>query len=478
MYRLLVLLPFVSCLSQAACKPPCRFAPLYTSKEIVKDPRPFIEDVLYWEGHFAQPGIGYNAANEMTYDGTLLDQKTGLASAYGAGRHNFSAASKESLHVMVLAKALAGDANAARFISPGSPSAAPDKAYKIMKQKLATYLAFNETYPGFGGLLPWYNNTYAAIEPTSDWINRIPVLDNGELLCAVYGAVHDLQRSSRPHHRKLGDQWQDWLDYASVNVAKMFYHGKGKVCAVANLKQALSPTDAKQNYSCEGTGVLDDPYEGELFTWWPYFFDGLDEYYKHGIGPITVQKGFWFSSHEQWKVLEMPYYDVDLVKRLYTNAERARTCNSAARQVPGEYASVNNVTDTYGEIIGYISNAGIPSIANQTEQGLDVVTPYAVFPTLLVEGKRDRAVGMTWWRNMVTGKKMQNPYGSTESERLDGTAVSSFVSWDSKITTVAALLGDVVDEVRQKMKVDGIYEEFLRVTEVGVCLCLNETRAD
>lgn len=24
--------------------------------------------------------------------------------------------------------------------------------------------------------------------------------------------------------------------------------------------------------------------------------------------------GYWFSSHEQWKVLEMPYYDVDLVK--------------------------------------------------------------------------------------------------------------------------------------------------------------------
>lgn len=66
------------------------------------------------------------------------------------------------------------------------------------------------------------------------------------------------------------------------------------------------------------------------------------------------------------------------------------------------------------------------------------------------------------------GKKMQNPYGSTESEKVDGTAVSSFVSWDSKVTTVAALLGGVSDLVRAKMKEDGIYQEFIRVTKVRI----------
>ena len=62
---------------------------------------------------------------------------------------------------------------------------------------------------------------------------------------------------------------------------------------------------------------------------------------------------------------------------------------------------------------------------------------------------------------------MQNLYGSTESERVDGTAVSSFVSWDSKITTVVALLGGVSELVRQKMIKDMIYEDFLRITEVS-----------
>lgn len=467
----------------------CRFAPLYTQEDILRDPKHFVSSMLYWEGNFTQPGIGYNAANGMSYDGTLLDQLTGVAPADGSGRHNFSAASKESLHVMVLAKAIAGDRDAARFVSPQDPKAASEVAFRLMRQKLATYLQFNRTFPGFGGFLPWFNNTYADIEPTSDWVDRVPGLDNGELLWAVFGAVEALQSHGNSAYIELGHQWQAWLDYAKGNAARVFYHGGfGRVCAVSTLNQTLQPTHPLQNYTCESQGdgaYLDDPYEGELMTWWLYFFGDLSvadkealwtvkrtklqsvEYSLNGIGPITVQKGFWFSSHEQWKVLEMPYYDVDIVKRIFTNAERARTCNSATLHSPGMYASVNNVTDATGQIIGYISNAGIPSISNQTEQELDVITPYSVFPTLLVQGEHGRSVGMVWWWNMVLGKKMQNPYGSTESERVDGTAVSSFVSWDSKITTVSALLGGVSDLVRQKMKRDCIYDEFVAVLEVS-----------
>jgi hypothetical protein len=156
------------------------------------------------------------------------------------------------------------------------------------------------------------------------------------------------------------------------------------------------------------------------------------------------------------------------------------------------YASVNNSTDPItGQIIGYISNAGIPSISNQTVQELDVVTPYSVFPSLMF----DQGVGLAWWKNIVEAKKMQSkliprpvkdrttlkknkggltdnslsladPYGSTESARIDGTAISSFVSWDSKITTVNGLLGGVGQFVGQKMRNDGIYQEFIEIAEV------------
>jgi hypothetical protein len=121
------------------------------------------------------------------------------------------------------------------------------------------------------------------------------------------------------------------------------------------------------------------------------------------------------------------------------------------------YASVNNSTDSSGQIIGYISNAGIPSIANQTVQELDVITPYSAFPLILV----NKSVGLIWWHNMVKAQKMQNPYGSTESTRIDGTAISSFVSWDSKITTVNAILGGVQDIVKRTLVREGNYKIFI-----------------
>ncbi len=73
--------------------------------------------------------------------------------------------------------------------------------------------------------------------------------------------------------------------------------------------QSIHVNDPAQFYKCEGTGTLNDPYEGELFTWWLYFFGGLSakdktalwvvkrpqlvsvEYKMGGIGPITVQEG-------------------------------------------------------------------------------------------------------------------------------------------------------------------------------------------
>lgn len=464
--------------------PTCRFAPGYSLAEVAHNPEPFIQDVLYWEGRFVQPGIGYNGANGMTYDGTLLDQTTGLPPAGETGLHNFSAASKESLHVMLLAQALAGNQDAARVISPQKPWAAPEAAFKVMEQKLHTYLEFNRTFPGFGGYLPWYNNTFATLKPTDDWVDRLPALDNGELVWAVYAAVQALSSNRNPHYRRLASQWQSWLEYNQKH-AKIFYHGSGRVCAVITLDQTLPPNDPKQNYSCEGTALLDDPYEGELFTFWLYFFGSLPQQDKIALwtvkrpklhsaeydiqdkGPITVQKGYWFSSHEQWKILEMPYYDVDIVRRVFNNGERARTCNSNVLNIPGMYASVNNVTDSSGQIIGYISNAGIPSIAFITDQELDVITPYSVFPTALAEGRKGRSVGMAWYWNMIEGKKMQNPYGTTESERVDGTAVSSFVSWDSKITTVVSLLGGVSDLVREGLKKERLYGEFLEVMNVS-----------
>lgn len=40
------------------------------------------------------------------------------------------------------------------------------------------------------------------------------------------------------------------------------------------------------------------------------------------------------------------------IRDLYANMERARTCDSQAKRLPGMFASINNSTDENGEIIG------------------------------------------------------------------------------------------------------------------------------
>ena len=85
----------------------------------------------------------------------------------------------QALQIMVYAHAIAGDPRAALFVSGQSPSDAPGIAAAILTKKLQTYLAFNKTYPGFGGFLPWFLANETTLQPTSDWVNRVPALDNG-----------------------------------------------------------------------------------------------------------------------------------------------------------------------------------------------------------------------------------------------------------------------------------------------------------
>lgn len=100
------------------------------------------------------------------------------------------------------------------------------------------------------------------------------------------------------------------FDLISDRFIQIFYAGNGHVCAVTDIYNQTFPVDdPRQTYKCEGTGTLNDPYEGELFTFWLQFFGGLSkedqkllwevkrpqlvsvEYNQGGVGPITVQKG-------------------------------------------------------------------------------------------------------------------------------------------------------------------------------------------
>ena len=138
---------------------PCRFASRYTTSSILRNPDKFERDLLNWEGMFHQNNVSYNALNGMTFDGTLLDPATGIHNINGL--HTFSAPSKESLHMMLLAQVIQGNSGAAQWIlavhgGGTNIEKARALAIDILKTKWTTYMTFNASFPGYGALLPWY----------------------------------------------------------------------------------------------------------------------------------------------------------------------------------------------------------------------------------------------------------------------------------------------------------------------------------
>lgn len=126
----------------------------------------------------------------------------------------------------------------------------------------------------------------------------------------MYAYIQALQKSGKTEFSQQAYAWQGWMDSIIPNMIKIFYRGGGAVCAVTTIGDQTLPTDhPNQTYKCEGEGVLNDPYEGELVT---YFFDLFgklpeeekkalwevkrpqlvrDEYKMGSVGPITVERG-------------------------------------------------------------------------------------------------------------------------------------------------------------------------------------------
>lgn len=69
-----------------------------------------------------------------------------------------------------------------------------------------------------------------------------------------------------------------------------------------------------------------------------------------------------------------------------------------------------------------------------------------------------------------------DPYGSSEATRVDGKGMAAVLTWDSKVLTVVALLNSVQDLVRDRMKKDGIYDEFIGIAEVRKILLKRKAR--
>jgi len=457
----------------ATAQPSCRFAKQYTKTQLYTNETArdqFLKDVLYWEGKFHQDGVGINYKSGLTYDGHPIDYQTGKISG---DVHIFSASSKESIHVSILAKIVQGDSLAQILISNDSQTAL-NTAIELLTNKITSYEKFNAEYPGYGGFLPWFNVTDQGMDPTPGWYDQVPSLDNGQLLWSIVAVVEVLESKG---FTDLATRYRNYLDIMTQYMAMIFYEGEGKIRAVAKIRDnKVTPTPG--NYytqsPCGDPCYLDDPYEGELSAFYLALFGGISQAednliwqrkmaklqavdYTFDLGTITVQRGWWFSAHENWKYLLLPYQDNNIINTLFANGEKARTADATAtHRNPGMFASINDVCPAGKPIPGYISPTGIQEIAFEKVLRRDVITGYATFPMFLV----NKAAASVWLHNFLKAPKCQNPYGATEAININGTMISPLTTWDSKMTTVTAILGGVKDITRKVLQDRGVYGNF------------------
>jgi len=327
-------------------------------------------------------------------------------------------------------------------------------------------------------------------DPTPDWKNRVPSLDNGQLIWALIALENVLL-----HHMKnakegplldksiqLAQRIHTKIEFVRKTVMVMFYEQKGRVRCIATIKDVNGSPLNRSNYTRVGKGILDDSYEGEmmhvfmdLLGDWEFLKYDLSErdklwqvksyklkkvlYPSKLYGNIPVEEGYWYSSHEKWKYLILPFKDSSINWRVFLNGERVRLINSIENSIPGLLASVTKPTTFNRYTPKYASECGIPAISKQGIIYTNIVTPYASFPTILA----NLNVGLSWYLNMIKGSRMQGIFGTTESIDIDGKKICPVLTWDSKITTLVAMCGGVVPYTSNYMKEYGLYERFIEI---------------
>jgi len=463
----------------------------------------FLKNVLSVERRFfAAPGAAFDADSGMTYDGTSLDLTTG--DVQPEGLRLFSAPSKESLHISLLALALQKPEDVLPEHSQLlSLLYSQDEALDILEKKVSSLEDFDRRFPAFGGYLPWFcsrgysqktgnckglDESFSYIEPKTDPSEKIslPALDNGQMAWAITALVQVLgkRRDESSQIQSLAQRWEQRLQRMKDTAVNLFYDGPGTgtVRAIATLKDVHvdAAKNASNAYNAENY-VLWDPFEGEMivvfldiFGNWSNYTDSQAE--KDKIWNIkqqhvaavefnasdktfVIQQGFWFSSHEQWKILQLPYLEIPLVRQLFTNGEMARLTFSNEQQLNGLLASVNApIGFQCDSAQGYYCSAlGIQSLAEQPIWTDSVLTPYGAFPSILI----DPAAGLAWYQQMLRMPRAQTALGSIESFTQNGQEVAPIVTWDAKATSVLAMLGGTGKLVRDHLQQSSGMDNFV-----------------
>eukprot|EP00347_Sterkiella_histriomuscorum_P017499 403349118 len=453
----------------------CRFARDIDPSKFETDSdylQKYLDQVTKQEAKFVRE-LGVDQRSGLTMDGQQIDVDTGLPLG---DPHLFTASSKESLHVALLAKVLQGNKLALNFYSK-------EEALDMLTKKITSYEIFDQTYPGYGGFLPWVAIKQDTITPTWDWETAVPALDNGQLFWGAYGLVQVMKQST-PEQDQLIKRWTAFYEKMAANSITIFWAGNGKIRTVTQIGDIKAPVvgntyQARPSDKCDEPGAtcyLDDPYEGELFAFMMYLFapwqtenkadiwtvkkaklQSVDYLVKDLGKSITTQKGWWFSAHETWKYLFFPYSDSQMIQTIFENGEKIRTWDAKSNNLPGMFASINGNLSKNTDQMQYLSASGVQEVAFQPVQNRYLVTPYSTMALFLTSPKTAAA----WYHNMISGPAGQTKYGSTEGLLVDGTQVSPMLTWDSKITTVLGMMGGFADAVKLGLDKVDLFPDFM-----------------
>lgn len=427
----------------------------------------FIRAALRREAGFHRPGISYDTASGLTYDGFNLLSRS---------PRDWSAASKEALHLSLLALALQGNNDYAELFVAGTDTDSRQiraMALDLLRKKLNAYEEFDRRFPGYGGFLPWWHFRGQPV-PTDTWSWRVPSLDNGLWFFALYGAARVLKENG---DTELAAGYRRRCERLAATAPAIFLD-TATGSPLLRTEATISDTLVSVQLNRYGTnlinghpGYLNDDYEGVLFRlFFDFFTDVPDEIkdelwhadtsrrteYQIGETKIPIRMGFRYSAHELWPLLQLPIGRVPLAGAILRQGEIARADYFNRHHTRGLAASVNGADQDGKEV--YVQ-AGIPDLATAREVEIrdDIITPYAAFPLIVT----DPEVGLAWWQAMLEQGLVSPEYGALESLDLRTGTVWATATFDVKGTAALALAGGTGDLIADALRADGLYARFV-----------------
>jgi hypothetical protein len=319
------------------------------------------------------------------------------------------------------------------------------------------------------------------MEPVTDWVERTPSLDNGQLGWAIYWVIPVLQNLGE---KDLAAKYEEQFDLMRKNVVKVFYDEERRALRDEAMPTMGAKTPVDENkYITNPVNpyYLDDGAEGLLMV---HFADAFGDWSEHPEGrdalwdkqlqkdgtyaprqqpetytspegeKITAARSATFAPHQENTQLIVPERDVPIAREVFLNAQRIRTTDAAENRRPGMYDATHLPTN--GKTDEYEDDFGVSAMSPKAKEG-DVYAPYSAFPLALV----DKEIFATWLKNMTNAPGAMGPTGIDDSIRGDGSAVCPLVSWDNEAMIILSWMGGITGDVRKDLEHDGLYQRFL-----------------